>query len=123
MSTTNTSGVSRNMYARSRPRAVASKIYRSRFRNKAVDRIMKAKPKKTINKKQNSAIMTLAKQVKKLQFQTYGDRQYQFQHTILQSTVANSLPRITQPIFFAANCTLKDCMLKLILSISICLKL
>lgn len=102
----NSSGSQLNPTARSAPRRRANQIMRSRYRNKPVDQALANKPKKTINKKQNDAIYTLSKQVKKLEFQSFGDRQYQYQYSILQNTAteSGSLPLLARPIFFAANC-------------------
>ena len=107
----NSSGSQPNPTARSAPRRRASGIMKRRYRNKPVDRILKRRPKKTINKKQNDAIYTLSKQVKRLQFQSFGDRQYQYQYAILQSTAteSDSLPLVTRPIFFAANNFFDEC--------------
>lgn len=98
----------RNPTARSAPRKVASSIFKKRYRNKRIDSIMKRRPRKTVDRKQTNAIYTLSKQVKKLQFGQYGDRQYQYQYAILQNTVADSQPTLTNPIFFAANAFYND---------------
>jgi len=60
----------------------------------------------TLNKRQNSAIFTLGRQVRSLQLSQYGDKQYQYQYTTLTPTSSNpaSLASRQRPIFFAANC-------------------
>ena len=94
----------RNPRANSAPARKASKIMRQRKKNAPIVRLMRNRKVKTTDQKQSASIMALSRQVKKLQFQSYGDKQYQYQHALLQNTVPNSLPLLTSPIFFAANC-------------------
>jgi len=80
--------------------------FNKRKSNKPVKTIYKKhssepKTKTSLNK---SAILTLAKQVKTLQLNRYGDRQYQYQVArMVPSSVPGSGPTLKNPIFFCAS--------------------
>lgn len=78
-------------------------LARSRRSNTAVRRVYrknKLAPKTTQNKK---AITLLSKQVKLLELQRYGERQYQSQFLRLTSSVAGTFPYTEKPVAFLVN--------------------
>jgi len=84
-------------------RAKSSAIAKGRYQNKPVKSIYKKRVKKTKTNMNKSAITMLSKQVRTLQLQRYGFKQYQRQYAILDSAVATTMPLSTTPLLFLAN--------------------
>lgn len=90
------------------PQSKYKKYFRMRRENKPVKTIFKrhsqAKKNPTkadVNKK---AITTLSRQVKTLQLNRYGDRQYQFQIArMVPDSVPGTGPTLKNPVFFCAS--------------------
>jgi len=63
-----------------------------------------AKKRPTLTKVNQSAITTLARQVKSLQLNRFGDRQYQYQVArMVPSSVPGTGPTLRSPVFFCAS--------------------
>lgn len=86
------------------PKSNYPKYFRMRRENKPVKTIFKRhnqakkRPTKTDTNKQ--AIVTLSKQVKSLQLNRYGDRQYMYQVAKMDPTFG---PQLKSPVFFCAS--------------------